>query len=129
MGKAVTHVNEREKSTFPKRVRRGSPSPGNCGLTLAQQNRTQTRPRSDHSTHTMDVEQPRLPKLENRGRRSIMADQASNQEERKDEGRGRRSGGSGGAGSPVCLFFFGGGLNPPSRLNPPPFGEKPRKSH
>ncbi len=37
MGLGLTHVNEREKSTFPKRVRGGSPSPGNCGLTLAQQ--------------------------------------------------------------------------------------------
>ena len=91
-------MNKREKSTFPKRVRGGSPSPGNCGLTLAHQNPTQTRPRSGHSTgHTMDVEQPRLPTLENRGRRSIMADQATNQEGRMDERSGRSSGVSEGA--------------------------------
>src|SRR5207247_5312425 len=53
--------NKREKSTFFREVAGGSPSPGNCGLTLAHLIFTQTRLATGRSTAlTVDVEQPRV---------------------------------------------------------------------
>ena len=87
-----------EKSTFGDSLADGSPSPGNCGLTLAHQNLVTTRPVLHRFTALMVPLGSRVSnQLENCGRRSIMADQPNNQGERMDERSGRGTGIGGGS--------------------------------